>query len=412
VNAAVVAIDRSAALIQQLAGGEILQGVVDAYPSPTSRSPITLRRSRILQVMGTEIDDSSIERILGALNFGVARSAGGWQIQLPTSRLDVEREIDLIEEIARQYGYDKFASVLPPWTGSSKRQSDSVKEQTLKRTLLGLGYSESLTYAFVAAAETQKFSAVPPVRLKNPLSLETEVMRTSLVPGLLASLLRNYHRGTRSVRLYELGRIYAANPDGLPTEAPALGMIASGNTEEKSVHNEKPRNITFFDLKGDLDALLESLSLPVRQILWKAPGKGVSVPDFYHPAVSAELRMGNDSLGVCGQLHPRVCESYKIKQPVFLVEIPLVAWYGYQPPERVSVELPKFPAVQRDLSLVLARDIDSAAIEAVVLEAGSAKSSDVFPLTCISERSYHPTKRECQSALSISHPTGHWLMKK
>ncbi|HTG74719.1 MAG TPA: phenylalanine--tRNA ligase subunit beta [Terriglobia bacterium] len=379
VNAAAVAIDRTAALIQQLAGGEILQGVVDAYPSPTSRSPITLRRSRILQVMGTEIDDSSIERILGALNFGVARTAGGWQIQLPTSRLDVEREIDLIEEIARQYGYDKFASVLPPWTGSSKRQCDSVKEQTLKRTLLGLGYSESLTYAFVAAAETQKFSAVPPVRLKNPLSLETEVMRTSLVPGLLASLLRNYHRGTRSVRLYELGRIYAANPDGLPTEAPALGMIASGNTEEKSVHNEKPRNTTFFDPKGDLEALLESLSLPVRQIIWKAPGKGGSVPDFYHPAVSAELRMGNHSLGVCGQLHPRVCESYKIKQPVFLVEIPLGAWYRYQPPERVSVEMPKFPAVQRDLSLVLARDIDSAAIEAVVLEAGIREVQRCFP---------------------------------
>jgi len=379
VNAAVIAIDRTAALIQRLAGGEILKGVVDAYPLPASRSPITLRRSRILQVMGTEIDDSSIERILGALNFGVARSADGWQIELPTSRLDVEREIDLIEEIARQYGYDKFASVLPPWTGSSKRQSDSVKEQTLKRTLLGLGYSESLTYAFVAAAETQKFSAVLPVRLQNPLSLETEVMRTSLVPGLLASLLRNYHRGTRSVRLYELGRIYAANPNGLPTEAPALGMIASGNTEEKSVHNEKPRNITFFDLKGDLEALLESLSLPVRQILWKAPGKGGSIPDFYHPAVSAELRMGNDSLGVCGQLHPRVCESYKIKQTAFLVEIPLVAWYRYQPPERVSVELPKFPAVQRDLSLVLARDIDSAAIEAVVLEAGIREVQRCFP---------------------------------
>ena len=326
---------------------------MDAYPSPAPRLPIVLRRSRILQVMGTEIDDASIERILGALNFAVARTAGGWQIQLPTSRLDVEREIDLIEEIARHYGYDKFASTLPSWTGSSKRPPDSVKEQTLKRSLLGLGYTETLTYAFVAAAETEKFSAVPPVRLKNPLSLETEVMRTSLVPGLLASLLRNYHRGTRSVRLYELGRTYAANPDGIPTEAPALGLIASGNTEEKSVHNEKPRNATFFDLKGDLEALLESLSLPVRQILWKAPGKGGSVPDFYHPAVSAELRLGSDSLGVCGQLHPRVCEGYKIKQPVFLAQVPLGVWYRYQPPERVSVELPKFPAVQRDLSLVL-----------------------------------------------------------
>jgi phenylalanyl-tRNA synthetase beta chain len=379
VNAAAVAIDRTAALIQQLAGGEILQGVVDAYPSPAPRLPIVLRRSRILQVMGTEIDDASIERILGALNFAVARNAGGWQIQLPASRLDVEREIDLIEEIARHYGYDKFASTLPSWTGSSKRPPDLVKEQTLKRTLLGLGYSETLTYAFVAATETERFSAVPPVRLTNPLSLETEVMRTSLVPGLLASLLRNYHRGTRSVRLYELGRIYAANLDGLPTEAPALGLIASGNIEEKSVHNEKPRSTTFFDLKGDLEALLEALSVPVRQVLWKVPTKGGSVPDFYHPAVSAELRLGNASLGVCGQLHPRVCESYKIKQPVFLAEIPLEGWYRYQAPERVASELPKFPAVQRDLSLVLAKDIECEAVEAVVLGAGIREVQRCFP---------------------------------
>jgi phenylalanyl-tRNA synthetase beta chain len=329
--------------------------------------------------MGTEIDDSSIERILRALNFTVARITGGWQIQLPTSRLDVEREIDLIEEIARHYGYDKFPSTLPSWTGSSKRPPDLVKEQTLKRTLLGLGYSETVTYAFVAAAETERFAPVPPVRLTNPLSLETEVMRTSLVPGLLASLLRNYHRGTRSVRLYELGRVYAANPGGLPIEEPALGLIASGNIEEKSVHNEKPRSTTFFDLKGDLEALLESLSVPVRQILWKAPGKGGSVPDYYHPAVSGELWLDSDSLGVCGQLHPRVCESYKIRQPVFLAEMSLEGWYRYQAPERVASEPPKFPAVQRDLSLVLEKDIECSAIEAVVLQAGIREVQRCFP---------------------------------
>jgi phenylalanyl-tRNA synthetase beta chain len=415
VNAAVAAIDRTATLIQQLAGGEILHGVVDAYPRPASRPRIAMRRSQILRVMGTEIDESSIERILGALNFEVvSRDAGGWQIQLPTSRLDVEREIDLIEEVARHYGYDKITSTLPAWTGSSKRPPDSIKDGILKRSLLGLGYTETLTYAFVAAAENEKFSAVQPVRLKNPLSLETEVMRTSLVPGLLASLLRNYHRGTRSLRLYELGRLYSAKPDevakgsesslmqelmervaaegkategpptagaqeALPTERPFLGLIASGNTEEKTVHNEKPRNTTFFDLKGSLEALLESLSLPVDQMLWRAPGKGGLVPDYYHPAVSAELRLGSESLGICGQLHPRVCEAYKIKQPVFLAEIPLEAWYRYQPPEPVARELAKFPAVLRDLSLVLDKDVDCESIQAVVLQVGIREVQSCFP---------------------------------
>jgi phenylalanyl-tRNA synthetase beta chain len=394
VDAAVAAINRTAVLIQQLGGGEILSGVVDAYPRPTPRPRIALRRSRVLQVMGTEIDNSTIERILGALNFGVvSRDTGGWQIQLPTSRLDVEREIDLIEEIARHYGYDKIASTLPAWTGSSKGPPDSIKEGKLKRSLLGLGYTETLTYAFVAAAENEKFSAVQPVQLKNPLSLETGVMRTSLVPGLLASLLRNYHRGTRSVRLYELGRLYlhggpklksvgGKDVDSLASqrhEASFLGLIASGHIEEKSVHNDKPRSTGFFDLKADLELLLESLSFPVDQVFWRSRSKGGLVPEYYHPAVSAELRLGADSLGVCGQLHPQVCEGYKVKQPVFLAEIPLEGWYRYQQPERTTRELPKFPAVQRDLSLVLDKDIDCEAIQSVVLQAGIREVQRCFP---------------------------------
>ncbi|MCI0626180.1 MAG: phenylalanine--tRNA ligase subunit beta [Acidobacteria bacterium] len=389
VNAAAFAIDRTAALVQELAGGEILQGIVDAYPRPVIRPRIALRRSRILQVMGTEIDSRFIERVLGALDFDVfSRNASGWQIQLPTSRLDVEREIDLIEEIARHYGYDKIDSTLPAWTGGSRRPPNSIKEGMLKRSLLGLGYSETLTYAFVAAAENQKFSSLDPVRLKNPLSLETEVMRTSLAPGLIASFLHNYQRGTKSVRLYELGRLYPcparervdlstlARPESEPA---VLAMIASGNIEEKTVHNDKPRSTGFFDLKGDLVVLLESLSLPLDSILWRAQRSGGQIPDYYHPAVSAELSLGGESLGVCGQLHPRVCDAYKIKQPVFLAEIPLEAWYRYERPDRMVRELAKFPTVQRDLSLVLDKDIDCQTIESTVLQAGIREVQRCFP---------------------------------
>ena len=380
VDAARTAIDRTAALVKQLAGGEILSGVVDAYPRSASRPCIALRRSAIVRVMGTEIGDEFVERILAALNFEVvSHDAGGWRVQLPTSRLDVEREIDLIEEIARHYGYDKIASALPAWTGTSRRLPNSLKEQALRRSLLGLGYTETLTYAFVPAPENEKFSSLPAMRLKNPLSLETEAMRTSLAPGLLGSLGRNYHRGTRSVRLYELGRIYSANASGLPNEQPFLGLVATGNADEKTVHNEKARSTTFFDLKGSLEVLLEALSLPASQVVWRSRGRKGRVPDYYHPSVSAELLLGSDTLGVCGQLHPRILEGYKIKQPVFLAEIPLETWYRYQAPERVARELPKFPAVQRDLSLVVDRDIDCEAIQAVVLQAGIPEVQQCFP---------------------------------
>jgi phenylalanyl-tRNA synthetase beta chain len=193
--------------------------------------------------------------------------------------------------------------------------------------------------------------------------------------------------------LYELGRLYlhdghklkfVAEKDSdflasMEHEKPSLGLLTSGNIEEKSVHNDKPRGTGFFDLKADLELLLESLSVPVDQVLWRDRSKGGLVPEYYHPAVSAELRLGTDPLGVCGQLHPQVCEGYKIKQPVFLAEIPLEYWYRYQPPERTTRELPKFPAVQRDVSLVLDKDIDCEAIQSLVMQAGIREVQRCFP---------------------------------
>jgi phenylalanyl-tRNA synthetase beta chain len=388
INATVNAIDRAAELIQQLAGGEILRGIVDAYPNPMKRPHIRLRRSRIAQVIGTEIECSFITRLLRDLNFEiVASDTHGWQVQLPTSRLDVEREIDLIEEIARHYGYDSFASTLPAWKGGAARRPEAVKEQTLKQRLLNLGFSETVTYSFVDASENQRFSSLKPVRLRNPLSRETEVMRTSLVPGLLSSFLHNYNRGIKSVRLYEMGRIYPWQgiimADCLPTtdDAPenqVLGIVASGNVQEKTVHSEA-RSWNFFDVKGDLEILLNSLSLPLNRVRWQTAVSGGRLPDYYHPAVAAELSIGEQSFGVLGQLHPRICENYKIKQSVFLAEIPLAPWYAYEPGQLFVEEPARYPAVQRDLSIVVDKDIDYRAIESAVLQAGIREIQKCFP---------------------------------
>jgi phenylalanyl-tRNA synthetase beta chain len=386
VNATVASINRAAALIQQLAGGEILQGIVDAYPNRIVRPSVCLRRSRICQVMGTEIETSFVERLLRDLDFQIVSRDDDrevWQVQVPTSRLDIEREIDLIEEIARHYGYDRFESSLPAWTGGARRLPEAVKERTLKQRLLHHGYSETMTYSFIDAGENQRFSTLEPVRLKNPLSRETEVMRTSLVPGLLASFLQNYNRGMNSVRLYEMGRIYPMagrfirTTDDQP-ENLFLGIIASGNVQEKTVHADaRPWN--FFDLKGDLEMLLESLSIPLDQVTWQAEDSGAGVPPYYHPGVASWMKLRNDSLGVFGQLHPKVCEAYKIKQPVFLAEIPLAPWYRFQAGEHLVEEPAKFPAVRRDLSLVIDQSLNYRAIESTVLEAGILEVRKCFP---------------------------------
>ena len=212
VNATVLALDRAAFLIQQVAGGEIQQGVVDCYPQIVRRKPLLLRKSRITQVMGSEIEQPAAEEILNLLDFKIVeRLAEGWRVDLPTSRLDVESEIDLIEEVARHYGYNKFPSTLPIWKGGSHRRPEYSQEKILKERLMGLGYSETLTYSFIDESENQRFAAYEPIRLLNPLSTETGVMRTSLLPGLLRSFLRNYNRGIKSARLYEMGKIYHKN---------------------------------------------------------------------------------------------------------------------------------------------------------------------------------------------------------
>ena len=169
VNSTVPSIDRAAALIQQLAGGELLSGVVDAYPVSVQRPVITLRGSRIAQVMGARVDASFVERVLSSLNFKIVATGNQtWQVQLPASRLDVEKEIDLIEEIARHYGYKQFPSTLPPWKGGSDRRTEKSFERVLRQRLLSLGYSETITYSFVDVAENSKFSSLEPVHLKNP----------------------------------------------------------------------------------------------------------------------------------------------------------------------------------------------------------------------------------------------------
>ncbi len=379
IDSTIPSIDRAAALIQQLAGGEILNGVIDAHRTPVQRSEILLRGSRITQVMGAEIEASFVERVLSALNFKIiATGKQTWRVQPPASRLDVAKEIDLIEEIARHYGYDQFPSTLPLWKGASERRTEKIFERALKQSLVSLGYSETITYSFVDAAENGRFSSLEPVLLKNPLSTETEVMRTSLVPGLLASFVRNYNHGIKSIRLYELGRLYSSKAASAPREDNFLGIIASGNIQEKTVHSES-RSCSFFDLKGDIEILLESLGLPVEKLGCQAKGQNTKIPNYYHPTVSAELRMGEYCLGILGQMHPKVCEQYKIRQPVFLAEIPIETWIRLHTMEKIYAEFPRFPAVHRDLSIIVDEDLDYEAIESTVLQAKIKEVRRLFP---------------------------------
>jgi phenylalanyl-tRNA synthetase beta chain len=369
-------LDQTAALIQELAGGKILRGVVDAFPRPAHRIPVRLRKSRIRQVMGLEIPSARVEEILSQLGFRIAGFDGdGWTVNLPTFRLDVEREIDLIEEVARHFGYDRFPSTLSGWRGSACRRQHYSQETNLKERLYHLGYSETFTYSFVEKEETLKFSPEAPIPLLNPLSAEMEVMRTSLLPGLMASMLRNYNRGIRNVKLYETGRVFEPG-QSVPREKLTLGMLMSGEQREKSVH-ENPKNLDFFDLKGDVEILWESLSLASSHLAFIRP-EPESRP-YYHPGLVAEICYEGKPVGVFGEMHPKLCDAYKVRQPIFIAELWLEDWYVLKPGEVVFAEIPKYPPVQRDFSIVVDNDIDYSKIETAVWGALIPEVQKVFP---------------------------------
>jgi len=376
IGATLKALNQASKLIQQIAGGEILSGIIDLYDKPTVRTPIFLRRSRLSKLLGAEIKSEEVENILESLNFHVLeRREKGWKISLPTARMDVGREIDLIEEITRHYGFNRLSSTLPMWSGVARLRPEHAVEKVLTERLLNLGYSQILTYPFIEEGQNKKFSSVSDIHLKNPLSLENGAMRTSLFPGLLSSLSRNYNRGIRDIRVYEIGKVYQWIESNKTHEELRLGLLISGNIQEKTIHGSVLAP-TFFDIKGDIEVLLESLSVSKQKIQFQENKKK---EDYWHPGASGAIWFEEQQVGILGQLHPKLCSEYKIRQPVFIAELALQLLYSITDKAHAFRKIPRFPSIQRDLSIVLDRSIKYGEIESAIWETKIANLSHFFP---------------------------------
>src|SRR6266568_3522929 len=258
---------RCAELILQLAGGELLSGVVDVFPGKRAPKKIRVTRAEILRVMGADVPDREIESILGALGFAPVRidqnrgAAGSllaaWECTQPSWRADVEREIDLIEEVARVYGLDKFPPRLPAARQGAARLPHYEAESLLRERLIGLGYREILTIPHVAEERDALFrpEGVVPARLSNPLSEEAGVLRSTGIVTMAAALEWNLNHGQRSARLFEIGRHYRLHGfESVETRALTIG--ATGEAREKDLY-DSAREYSFADLKGDLDSIGE-----------------------------------------------------------------------------------------------------------------------------------------------------------
>ncbi len=378
---------RAAELILELAGGELLGGVVDVYPGKRKPRNISITRAEILRVMGADVPDKEIEAILGALGFAPKRAdanrgaAGSllaaWQCTPPSWRAEVEREIDLIEEVARVYGLDKFPPRLPAARQGAARLPHYEAETRLRERLVGLGYREILTIPHVSEERDALFRPVgaAPARLVNPLSEEANVLRSTGAVTMAATLEWNLNHGQRNVRLFEIGRHYrlAGNKS---VETPVLTIGGTGEAREKGLYDDA-REYAFADMKGDLD----SIGAVAGSLRWEPGG-----PEWLHAARRGRFFLGKEEIGAAGELARRTAEQLKLRQEVFLAELLLEPVYiamrevkehrRYEP-------LPRFPAVERDFSLLLAdgmqfSDVGRAIRGLNIAEIASIEATDLF----------------------------------
>ena len=355
-----IAIERATRLVVEIAGGApgpVIEAVLPQHlPRPQA---IRLRRARLARVLGTQVADAEVSRILNALGLAVEATAEGWSVTPPARRFDLAIEEDLIEEIARIHGYDAIPATLPG--GATRLVSPSEtcsSEHDARRQLVARDYLEAINYAFVDADLLAKWGlADGGVALANPLSAELGVMRTRLLPGLVAALGRNAARQQTRVRLFELGKTFAASDDA-PVETRRIAAVACGDATGEQ-WGAGARKLDFHDLKGDLDSLA-ALSGAVLE--YRA-----SVQPFAHPGRCADVLRDGACIGWIGQLHPRLQQALDVDAEVFGFEVALDALLARPLPRARA--LSKYPSVRRDLAFVVP---ESVAWDAMRATAGQA----------------------------------------
>ncbi|MGO8792786.1 MAG: phenylalanine--tRNA ligase subunit beta [Terriglobia bacterium] len=385
IEMAPLALDRTAALIQEIAGGEILTGMIDVYPRPRRPQELTLGRSKITRILGAEIPGEEVERILRSLGFQIERGANeSWRITVPSFRVDVSREVDLVEEVARHVGYDHLPSRVRPAPPSVEKDITREKVTATSSLLVGLGFHEIITTSMVDPAETGRFSASKPVVLANPLSQDASAMRTSAVPSMLRAIRWNLDRDANEAKLFELGKTYNMGTNGVPDEHRVLTLGATGHRRPASVYDSEAP-LDFFDLKGDLETIFGAFD--VRALAFEP-----FVRTYLQPGRSGRMTSQGVELAVFGLIQQDLAREYKLRQEVWVAEIDFERLLGFPLRSRKFQPISKFPAVERDFSLVLPDDLPYASL-----------SSAVAGLALEEVLGYHPVDRFRGGAIPPRH---------
>ena len=361
----VQAIERATQLILDIAGGEV--GAIAEQCSAEyipKASTILLKKEKITRVLGIVIDDKTVKDVLKRLEMNVLDCEDGWLVTAPAFRFDIEYDVDLVEEIGRIYGYDNLPMTLPHGSVEMAACSeDHINESKVKDLLVNLGYQEAITYSFVEP-KIQKLITPdnPGIRLSNPISEDLSEMRTSLWPGLIGALVYNQNRQQNRIRLFEMGSRFVPvgavqtkteqSETDLLQEVMIAGIINGSAFPEQ--WGEKTRAIDFFDLKADVEALL---SLGGDLLSYRFVAEKHSA---LHPGQSARIYKDNQAVGWMGTLHPSVAKSMDVKSTCILFELDFGAISAAKVPNFKI--LSKFPAIRRDIAIIVGEDVESSAI--------------------------------------------------
>lgn len=379
--------DAAAALIAEVAGGRVCPGIVDVYPAPTATRELQFRIQRFTQMMGVEVPRADIVDILERLDCEVEAPAHADTLKViaPTCRPDLEREIDLYEEVLRLWGMDLVPPTLP---ASPNRVGALTEEQLLarivNRAMTAAGLNETTTYSFADPNELEKLRMSAEglgdaVELINPMNAEQSVMRQSIIPGLLRSVAYNQAHGVKNVELYETGVVFSAHEGAKkPKEKQKLAGVLAGSMHE-TTWNAPQVPFDFFDGKGVVESLCRELAVP------KLRFKALTAEEAPHlqPGRAAQVVSGGSVLGWVGEIHPLACAAFEAEAPVVAFELDMAALGKAKRPARDYVEVPSFPAVETDIAFVVNEDVTNERLVQCMTSAGgkllaSAHLFDVY----------------------------------
>ena len=393
------AMERATGLLLEITGGEagpIIETVNEQYLP--SIAPITLRAARISQMLGMEMDLAEVEQLLSALGLTItAEGEGQWRVEVPSHRFDISLEVDLIEELARLYGYNRLPVRYPQARLAPQAKAEARSDlPELRRLLVARGYQEAITYSFIDPKQFELFSpGVEPLLLANPISNDMAAMRASLWPGLVKSLQHNLNRQQDRVRLFESGLRFVGQLEGLKQEPMLAGVVCGSRLPEGWAQGREV--VDFFDVKADVEAVLGFAG--ALDAFSFVPGKHPAL----HPGQTARIERDGREVGYVGAIHPELSKNLGLDRPVFVFELVLAeVALGKMPKFH---ELSRFPEVRRDLALLADRDVAASAVLDVIRENAGEWLTELRLFDVYQGKGIDPHRKSLAVGLTWQHPS-------